>query len=234
MNSTAWTVAKLNLRNLRVAWWITGVVFVLLVANVIVYWRVSASGVDLTTGSSIGFGNALWLMPVLAAIFIPAMNYRRIVNLGGRRAQYFWGVGVLYVLLAAGVSLVNTALYYAADRPITDYGRMGGWWNLTQVFGWTDNGPLLAFVQQFAFLLLFTAFVNVLVLLQDKWYGIALDVVIIAIISVFTPIAPLRHALASFFHLVIFGQAGLQILACLVIAVVLYAATKPILAAKPI
>ena len=234
MNKTAWTVAKLNLRNLRVAWWITGVIFVLLVANVVVFASVAAHGVDMSGNGGIGFGNTVWLMPLLAAIFIPAMNYRRIVNLGGRRAQYFWGVGLVYVLLAAGASLVNTVAYYAADRPITDDGRIGGLWNLTQVFGWTAHGPVVAFVQQFAFLLLFTAFVNLLVSMQDKWYGLALDVVVVAIISVFTPIAPLRHALAGFFHLVIFSQAALQIVACLVIAAVLYALTRPVLAAKPI
>ena len=234
MNRTAWTVAKLNLRNLRGAWWVTGIVVVLMLVNTIVSAVVSTRGIDMRGQDGVGFGNFVWLMPLLAAIAIPALNYRRIVNLGGRRVQYFWGAALAYVVLAAAAALANVVLYYAIDRPVTENGRIGGLWNLTQVFGWTAHGPVVAFVQAFAFLLLFTAFVHLLVSMQDRWYGWVLDVAVVAVIAVFTPIAPLRRALVDFFHLVIFGPAVPQILACLVLAAALYAATRPVLAAKPI
>ena len=49
---------------------------------------------------------------------------------------------------------------------------------------------------------------------------------IVAIISVFTPIAPLRAALAWFFNMIIFHDAAtIQILSCLIVGVALYAAS---------
>ena len=70
---------------------------------------------------------------------------------------------------------------------------------------------------------------------QDKWYGWVADILIIAIISVFTPIAPLRAALVRFFNLIIFhSNAFIQIAACLILALVVYSLNKLLLARKAI
>jgi hypothetical protein len=69
---------------------------------------------------------------------------------------------------------------------------------------------------------------------QTAWYGWVADVILIAVISVFTPIAPLRAAEAWFFHLIIFSTPVVQILVSLVGAAVLYAISLPILNHKRI
>ena len=102
------------------------------------------------------------------------------------------------------------------------------------VLGWMGNGPVVAFIQQFAFLLLLAAVIHTLTAAQDKWYGWAADILIIAVIAVFTPIAPLRASLAWFFNLIIFQSAYIQIPACLVLAAAVYSLNKPILARKAI
>jgi len=84
-------------------------------------------------------------------------------------------------------------------------------------------------------LFLLASFVHTLVSIQDKWYGWVTDVVLIAIISVFTPIAPLRAVLVVFFNMIIFHpNALLHILNCVGIGLIIYALNKPIYARKAI
>jgi hypothetical protein len=102
-------------------------------------------------------------------------------------------------------------------------------------FGWLNNGVVVAFFQQFAFLFLFAIFVHTLVAVQDKWYGWVADVLIVAIISVFMLIAPLRVSLVWFLNLIIFNSnTFLQIAVCLVLATAIYSLNKLIFVRKAI
>jgi hypothetical protein len=102
-------------------------------------------------------------------------------------------------------------------------------------FGWHNNGVIVAFLRQFAFLFLLATFVHTLTAIQDKLYGWVTDVLIVAIISVFTTIAPLRASLVWFLNLIIFHpNAFLQIAACLILATAIYSLNKLILARKAI
>ena len=57
---------------------------------------------------------------------------------------------------------------------------------------WTENGIFAAALQQMFFLLLVMVFLHVLLSMQTHWYGWLTDVVLVAIVCVFTPIAPSR------------------------------------------
>ena len=139
-----------------------------------------------------------------------------------------------YIIIAAVVSGAGILSYYTYDRFVLS--RFGGWsLSLMYWFGWVENGLIVAFFQQFAFLVFVASFIHTLVAIQDKWYGWVADVLIIAVISVFTPIAPLRAALVWFFYLLIFNSnALLQIVFCLVLGAALYVLNKPIFARKVI
>jgi hypothetical protein len=199
-----------------------------------------SNSILINNNMEISVGNYLWLLLVMAAIFIPAKNFRRIINLGGKRGNFFWGSLVTYAILACAVSLVNVVFNYGFDRlfeasPNFDRSYFGGVINLTEVFGWTRYGAVVAFLQQFAFLFLFAVFVHTLTASQDKWYGWAADVASVAIISVFTPIAPLRAALVWFFRAILFHPNALfQIIFCLVLAAAIYSLNRPIFSRKAI
>jgi len=253
MYKNTWALAKTNLRHLQVPYVLVGILTAAIAIQTLVMIILVSNGVDVG-GSQISFGNALWLIPLLAGIFIPARNFRRIINLGGKRRNFFWGSLMAYGVLAGVVSLANMIIFYTIDRPIintelfhpfspfpAEYfilgepGHIGGIANLIDVFGWVHNGPIVAFLQQFALLFLIATFAHTLTAIQDKWYGWITSVAIIAIISVFTPIPLLRGALVWFFNLIIFHNAAvLQITACIVIAVVIYMINKPVLARKAI
>lgn len=234
MNKKVWAIAKLNLRNIKPAYIITIIVVGAMIVNYIINISITvSSGWDLSDNYNVSSGWMLWLFPLMAAILIPSKNFRRTINLGGKRDNFFWGSLTIYILVSAIVPIAVFLLDFA-ELFITDRFGWGGVFTASNVFGWGDHGIIAAFFQQFAFLLMFTVFVHTLTAAQDKWYGWAADIIIVAIISVFTPIAPLRAALGWFFRLIIFNPPLLQIPACLLLTIVIYALNKAIFARKAI
>ncbi|MCL2527561.1 MAG: hypothetical protein FWE42_04000 [Defluviitaleaceae bacterium] len=236
MGKKAWTIAKVNFRALNVLVFLAFTTFAaLFISNLISFLVMSGAAGH---GSDISPINALWLLPVMAGIALPAYNFRRIINLGGKREDFFWGCLVTYVILAAVVSLIVTISNFTIEPLLErheyyDPSFLGGIVNLTEVFGWANNGFIAGFFQQFALLFLFSVFVHVFTAAQGKWYGWVAAVGVIAIISVFTPIAPLRRSLVWFFNLILFHDNALvQILACLVIGAGVYLISRPVLARK--
>ena len=236
MNDRSLVVAKINFRNIKLAYLFTAIIFLGVIIEDIVFIILDLTGVYSGNegNTTVGIGNYFFLLIILGSIFIPSKHFRRIMNLGGKRANYIKGCAITYTIMAAVVSLVGMFLYYTYEKFVTLSFYGGGSLNVLDVFGWMNNGPIVAFFQQFAFLLLLASVIHTLVAAQDKWYGWTADVVIVAIISVFTPIAPLRSVLVSFFRLIIFSAAPLQIAACIVIAAAVYMLNKPIFARRVI
>ena len=236
MKDKSLVVAKINFRNLKLAYIFTGILFFGMIIEDVVfilleYFGAYSGNADNTV---VGIGNFLFLFVIFGAIFIPSTNFRKIMHLGAKRSNYFKGCALAHVIIAATVSLAGIILYFTYERFISLSFYGGGSLNVLDVFGWMDNGFAVAFLQQFAFLLLLASVIHTLTAAQDKWYGWVADVVIAAVISVFTPIAPLRRALVGFFHLIIFSPAALQIASCLVLAAAVYMLNKPIFARRVI
>ena len=236
MNDKSLVVAKINFRNIKLAYVFTAILFFGVIIEDIVFILLDYFGAYSGNegNTTVGIGNYLFLLVIFSAILIPSRNFRRMMNLGGKRSNFFTGSALGYVILTAAVSLAGILLYFTYERYVTLSYYGGGSLNVLDVFGWMSNGPVVAFFQQFAFLLLFASVLHTLVAAQEKWYGWAADVLIVAIISVFTPIASLRKVLVSFFHLIIFSPAVLQIASCLVIAAAVYMLNKPIFTRRAI
>lgn len=237
MKNKSLVAAKINFRNIKLAYILTAIVIGCALINDIVFivlghFGINPNGSDNTT---VSLGNFFLLIILLGAIFIPSRNFRKMMNLGGKRSDFFNGCLLNYAIMALVISLLSMILYYTYDKYMVSVLYNGGTLDILYWFGWIDNGPIIAFFQQFAFLFLVAVFIHTLTAIQDKWYGWITDVIIVAIISVFTPIAPLRSALVWFFNLIIFhSNAFLQIIACLVLAALIYALNKPIFARKAI
>lgn len=254
MYKTIMATAKVNLRHLQVPYILSLILFGALTVQTLVFVILGHSGMNVQYQSNISAGSMLWILPLLAGIFIPARNFRRIINLGGKREGFFWGSLAAHAILAAIVSFAGMVIFFAFDRPIIrtemfssfypinreyfvfDYpGHVGGIANLLDVFGWWQNGVIVAFLQQFALLFLIATFTHTLTAIQDKWYGWVTSVLLVAIISVFTPIASLRASLVWFFNLIIFhDSAWLQICACIAIGFGIFMINKPILTRKAV
>lgn len=235
MNKSALEVNRLNLRNMKVPYVITGVFFLAMLVQDVIKVIIAYNGGTMIEQFLISIGNYLWLVIPLTAIYIPTKNFRRLINLGCKRNNFFMGSLATYLILAGIISLANTLIFYTYDRFISGSGYFYGIFNCLEIFRWSANGPVLAFIQQFAFLFLVAAVIHTLVLMQDNWAGWVVDLLIIAVLSVFIPIASLRVMLLRFFDLIIFNSnAILQIVSCLMLAVVIYILSLPVLSKKRI
>lgn len=117
------------------------------------------------------------------------------MHLGASKKDFFLGCLISYGFLAFCISLVNTIIHLLID-PIYPAQTVI---NMMDVCQWTENGIIVAALQQMFFLLLAMVFLHVLLSMQPHWYGWLIDAVFVAIICIFTPIAPLRAVLAGFF-----------------------------------
>jgi hypothetical protein len=216
MNKTIQGIVKINLKQVKAAYWVTGVVLLLTIAQMIVFAIIALEG-----DNDMPFGNYLVLLPLLAAILIPARNFTKLMNLGGKRMDFFKGCILSYLPVVLAVSLLCVALRFILDPlMLVD---LESSLNLLDAFGFMRRGAVVAFFQMSAFLLVFCCVLHSLTLAQGHWYGWAADILIIAIISVFTPIAPLRAVLVWFFRMIIFHESALvQIVSCVVFGAVVY------------
>lgn len=163
-------------------------------------------------------GNYTWLLAIITPFLFVFYNYTKLVHLGTSKKDYFLGSLSSYGLMAFLVSLVNTAIHLLID-PLN---RTQIVINMMDLCGWTVNGMVVAFIQQTVFLLLTMIFLHVLLSMQPYWYGWLADGILVAIICIFTPIAPLRHILAGFFKVIMFNSnALLHIGICLLLSAAL-------------
>ena len=140
------------------------------------------------------------------------------MHLGASKKDYYLGCLISYGFLAFCISLVNTLVHLLID-PVYPAQTVI---NLMDVCQWTANGIVVAGLRQMFFLLLVMIFLHVLLSMQTHWYGWLTDAILVAIICVFTPIAPLRAVLAGFFQIIMINRnAILHIGVCLFLSAAL-------------
>lgn len=163
-------------------------------------------------------GNYTWLLALLCPFFVVLYAFPKLLCLGASKRDFYLGSLVFYALLALGVSLLNTVFHLWID-PLSPARNV---YNLMDVCGWTKNPVVVAALQQAGFLLLAELFLHALLLLQTRWYGWLIDAALVAVVSVFTPIAPLRALLADLFRLVLCNPNALtHVCACLLLSAAL-------------
>lgn len=171
--------------------------------------------------SQISLGNYFYLYILMIPFFIALSNYKKTMNLNASKRSYYAGSILTYGIAALLVSLCNTLFLVFLNQWIPSYLPMS---NLMELTGWLNNGVFIAFLQQAAFLFLTGVALHVLLFVQTYWVGWVADLIIIAIISVFTPIEPLRNVLAGFFKLIMFNSNFLlHIIVCLALTAILCA-----------
>ena len=163
-------------------------------------------------------GNYTWLLAVMSPFFFVFYDYTKLMHLGASKRDYFFGCLISYGVLALGISLINTLIHLLIDPVYPTHAAI----NMMDVCKWTENGIIIAGVQQMFFLLLVMIFLHVLLSMQPHWYGWLTDAILVAIISIFTPIAALRGILSGFFQIIMLnGNALLHIGICLLLSAAL-------------
>lgn len=160
-------------------------------------------------------GNYTWLLAILTPFFFVFYDFTKLMHLGASKKDYFFGCLISYGFLAFCISLVNTVIHLLIDPVYSAQTVI----NMMDVCKWTENGMIVAGLQQMFFLLLVMVFLHVLLSMQPHWYGWLTDAVFVAMICIFTPIAPLRAVLAGFFQMIMLNSdAVLHICICLLLS----------------
>lgn len=208
------SAAILELKNINAAY-ITGGCLA-----VIGIWTLIQCLTGLTSNNYIDTANYLYIFAVLTPILIPAYCLKRMLYLNGSKGTFFRSTLLIYVTAALAFSVLNLLIYSLTDLI---YGDRLAIHNLSVVFGWRANGVIVCLLQQFSFFFLAECFFHTLTCAHFRRYGIAADILIIAVLAVFIPIASLRKDLAAFFDLIIFNDSwAVQIMSCLIMSAVLY------------
>ena len=218
---TAWAIAKTNFRQLIPAYIVTAAFVVIGIYNLIG----SLSG--LNDKYYVDMANYLYVLAVLAPIIISARNFNRIMHLGGNKKAFYWGAILNYGIIAAVISLV-VIIFYVLTQAV--FGSRLIVYNLVDIFGWWKHGAVIAFVQQFLFLLLVQVFIHTLTSIQTRPYGWAIDGALLAALAVFIPVPELRNVLVIIFH----SNIMVQMISCLALLAVSYLLYLPILRRKEI
>ena len=163
-------------------------------------------------------GNYTWLLAVLTPFFFVFYDFSKLMHLGASKKDYYLASLISYGFLAFCISLVNTLIHLIID-PVYSANTVI---NMMDVCKWTENGIIVAAIQQMFFLLLVMIFLHVLLSMQTHWYGWLTDAILVAIVCVFTPFAPLRAILSGFFKIIMLnGNAVLHISVCLLFSAAL-------------
>lgn len=209
-------VAKINFkRTTWIAYMIAGICMLAMLIDIII-----DRSLQRTEDTAISFYCMAYIICILAPIFISSVNYTKLMNIGVKKKQYFFGCIINYIVFATIVSLFGVIETYLIDDFLSANGSTI--YGLVRIFGW-DSNVFTAFFSQFAFLLLVQSTIHTLTFMQTKWYGWVADAVIVVIISVFTPIPALRSVEEFFFSLIIFAKPLVQIFVCLALSALFYA-----------
>ena len=163
-------------------------------------------------------GNYTWLLAALTPFFFVFYDYTKLMHLGASKKDYFFGCLISYGFLAFCISLVNTVIHLLIDPVYSAQTVI----NMMDVCTWTENGIIVAGLQQMFFLLFVMVFLHVLLSIQSHWYGWLTDAILVGIICVFTPIAPLRAILTGLFQIIMLNSNSiLHICFCLLLSAAL-------------
>lgn len=206
---------------------ITGIVLAMWVISTIVEFIVPGY-----TSDGVSAGNYFCLIIIFAPIFIVGKHYKKLINIGAKKMDFFRGCVINYIVFAVVVAIINMLFHYLVN-PMLYGDRAYELLSYSTAFGWADNGIVAFFFYQLGSYILLSLIIHTFVLYQNMWIGWVADVVLAAVLSTFIPIACLRVVLISFFNTFVFNpSAFLQLIYSLILGTVIYISTLYNLARK--
>lgn len=187
-------------------------IYLYIVLGLMAVGMVTSVILDLTMGSNrnhhVSVGNVFTLYLLLMAVVLPLHYFKRILNIGATRTEYFVGLLSIYSFWAAVNAVFNT-LWLQLEISLT-YIRANNYINILEVFHWDQFGIMGMVIYQFGIYMLLLSIVNLLFSGMWNYIGWFLWVILIAAISIGTSISFLRGYVADFFQYLLFNPSLLQ------------------------
>lgn len=193
-----WRASFLQLRVYM--WCVFGIVTASFVSNFIVYLSIGYQ----EDNSQVSIGNMLAIFLIFVAIVLPAAFFKRIINLGATRKQYYVGVLAIYMIWSAAFALFNVLWLEVEKGFIRDYTNI---FNLLEIFHWDQFGVIGMILYQFGTYMLLASLLNLLFSGLRHPVGWLLWVLLIAAIPIGTSIPSLRVHVADGFLALLFNDS---------------------------
>ncbi|AWP30158.1 hypothetical protein PVOR_03075 [Paenibacillus vortex V453] len=184
-------------------WSILGTIAISILANVIVSLSLGDNGEN----TQVSAANLLTVFLLFIGSVLPAGLFRRVMNLGATRKEYYAGMLLVYALWSAIFAMLNIIWLQIEIGFIRNYENT---FNILEIFGWSQFGIVGMFVYQFGAYLLLISLLNLLFSGLRHVLGWVVWVVFIAAIPIFTSIPSLRHTLADGLQALLFNDSLLQ------------------------
>jgi uncharacterized membrane protein YhaH (DUF805 family) len=174
-----------------------------LLANFIVFLAIGST----EDSTQVSTGNVLTVFIMITAIILPLGFFKKIINLGATRKEYYSGIIVVYIALAAFFSILNIVFLKMEQGFMKDYQHT---FNILEIFHWDQFGIAGMFLYQFAVYMLLISLINLMFSGIRSHIGLSLWVILIAAIPISTSIASYRHKLADGLQALLFNESLLE------------------------
>ncbi|CAH1208777.1 hypothetical protein PAECIP111893_02895 [Paenibacillus plantiphilus] len=157
--------------------------------------------------TQVSLGNLLTILLIVMAISLPLTFFRRVINLGATRKQYYSGLIVTYSFWAALFSLLNIVWLKLEVGFLREYIET---FNIIEIFHWDQFNVVGMFLYQFGAYMLLISILNLLCSCWRHVLGWVIWILLIAAISIGTSIASLRSELADGLLTLLFNDSLVQ------------------------
>ncbi|MCR8644230.1 hypothetical protein NV379_16370 [Paenibacillus sp. N1-5-1-14] len=155
----------------------------------------------------VSIANIFTLLLVVVGTVLPGNFFKRMINLGATRKEYYVGILCVYSLLAAAFAVINIVWFQVEIGIIHLYEQT---FNILEIFHWNQFGLVGMFIYQFGAYLLVLSLFTLLISGSRHVVGWVIWVFLIAAIPIFTSIAPLRAILTDGLLILLFNDSLLQ------------------------
>jgi hypothetical protein len=145
--------------------------------------------VNLATGINdplVSVGNMLTVSLIPIAIVLPLGYFKRIINLGASRKEYYFGLLMIYTIWSALFAVFNILWLKLENSFFRDS------YNILEVFHWDQFGLAGMFLYQFGFYMLLISLLNLLFSGLRHFAGWIIWIVLIVAIPIGTALPSLR------------------------------------------
>lgn len=176
--------------------------------------------IGVQNNNEVSAGNIVTVFLVVMALVIPLYFFKRILNLGATRRDYYLGSMFTYSIISAIFSLFNI-IWLSLERGLLNQLRLH--YNIITIFGWDRYGVLGMFFYQLAAYLLLIAFLNLVVSSLKNILGIIMNFLLVAAIAVSLSIQTLRIGVIKSLKILIFNPDILTgFILTLVLSIILF------------
>jgi hypothetical protein len=196
-------------------WYLVGIIGIELFATVI-NAIIGAAGVPNNT--EVSPGNIITVFLLVMPAVLPTFTFKKLLALGASRKDFYVGSMLTYLFWAIVFSVFNVIWLYIEDHVLEQHKH---YLNILTTFGWDTHGVFGAFAAQLAAYMLVIACIHLLCSCVWHQIGIALYVVLAALISISMSIGELRSEVVKGLSVLLFNPNLLNGIAMTVVTIVL-------------